>query len=84
MSPSKQKSAPAQLWAGAPQLGRCFAKREPHMSAFNGSCSYQAPSELYSSQSMPATITKPFQKTHQKLNFLSFETNLDLTIDRKQ
>lgn len=77
MSPSKQKSAPAQLW-------RYFAKREPHMSAFNGSCSYQAPSELYSSQSTPATITKPFQKTHQKLNFLSFETNLDLTIDGKQ
>lgn len=77
MSPSKQKSAPAQPWW-------CFAKCEPHMSAFNGSCSYQAPSELYSSQSMPATITKPFQKTHQKLNFLSFETNLDLTIDRKQ
>lgn len=77
MGSSKQKSALAQLWW-------CFAKREPHMSAFNGSCSYQAPSELYSSQIVLATITKPFQKTHQKLNFLSFETNLDLTIDRKQ
>ncbi len=77
MGPSKQKSALAQLWW-------CFAKREPHMSAFNGSCSYQAPSELYSSQIVLATITKPFQKTHQKLNFLSIKTNLDLRIDGKQ
>lgn len=44
MSPSKTEKRSVQ--------------REPHTSDFNGSCGYQAPFQFYSSENVPATITK--------------------------
>lgn len=67
-----------------PNRRRRSVQREPHTSDFNSSCGYQAPFQFYSSQNPPATITKPFRKCIRTLNSLSFETNLCLTIDRKQ